>query len=329
MAEIQQPDVLGNYLSNYYAAQQQQQAQQDRQRQMQRQDTQDQYAAQEHDYVAMQRKNEIIARTAMAADTPEKWQQLVPQAAQQLGWTGQLPGFDQRERILSEAMSLKDQIEQKMQEREFGLKSRQVDASIRASNASAAHSNAETQALLHPTGGAGGVNNQTFDNISSLRKEYIGATKDFGTVRDAYGRIKATGGAATPAGDIAMVYAFMKMLDPGSVVRESEFATAATAKSLLDRLGISWDAVKAAWQGTKLQPSVRSDFMRQADNLYRQNEGQYNNIRSTYGTLARNFGFDPSYVVTDQTQGLTAPPVQQPQPPAASQSGEITIRRIR
>ena len=137
MAELQQPDVLGSYLSNFRAAQQDRMAQQDRQRTIQRQDAQDERGEAEHDFTMMQRKNEIIARTAMAADTPEKWQQLVPAAAQQLGWSGELPGFDQRNRIIAESQSVADQIKQQMDEREFGLKERATESSIRANDAQA------------------------------------------------------------------------------------------------------------------------------------------------------------------------------------------------
>lgn len=47
MAELDQPNIVGNYLSNYYAAQQKQQAEQDRQRNMMRQDRQDDMAEQQ------------------------------------------------------------------------------------------------------------------------------------------------------------------------------------------------------------------------------------------------------------------------------------------
>jgi len=181
-----------------------------------------------------------------------------------------------------------------------------------------------------PGGGLGGLDNKTFDNISGLRKEFQGATKDFGAVRDAYGRIKATSGAATPAGDISMIYAYMKMLDPTSVVRESEFSIAQNARPLLDRMGLSWDAVKSAWQGQKLQPEVRRDFLNQASSLYKQQLGQYENTKKQYGGLAQRFGFDPALVLTDQTGGLQpdeqAPPPGDAPPPAAN---GYTVRKVR
>ena len=49
MPELQQPDIVGNFLSSYGTAQAQQQAQQDRQRTMQRQDVADQRQGQQFD----------------------------------------------------------------------------------------------------------------------------------------------------------------------------------------------------------------------------------------------------------------------------------------
>lgn len=151
MAEIQQPDILGNYLSNYREAQQFGQAQQDRARQIQRQDAADAMAQQEHDWVGMQRKNEYIARVAQYADTPEKWAQIIPQAAQQLGWTGEIPDFSHRDRIIAESMSLKDQIDAQLAQKKFALDERQTNAQIGAANAQAAKDRAAAAAASNGT----------------------------------------------------------------------------------------------------------------------------------------------------------------------------------
>ena len=124
MAEIQQADIVGNYLSSYYGAQQKQQQSQDAQFQRQRQVKADDRVDQEwhmklddRQAADAEKKHEIIARVAFSADTPEKWQAAVPAAAQQIGWTGPLPGFDQRQRILSEAQTVGDQLNAARQKR--------------------------------------------------------------------------------------------------------------------------------------------------------------------------------------------------------------------
>lgn len=318
--QIQQPNIVGNFLNAYQSGLERQEAQKEAERQRMRQDRADQRSDQQFQWQmddrqlqeAMRRK-EMLARAAMALDTPEKWTAGAPQVMRELGMDGEVPGFDQRDRIISESMTIGEQLEQQWKERGYKLDELRTNAQVRASNANAAQSYAAAAASMR--GGGEGIDNKTFDNISNLRKEYVAGTKDFSTVRDAYGRIKATGNSATPAGDIAMIYSYMKMLDPGSVVREAEFSTAQNAKPLLDRLGISWDSVKAAWQGNRLQPSVRADFMNQADNIFRQQKSQYDVTRKTYTDLSQRFGFSPDLVVTDQTGGLAVEQAPQPGAP--------------
>jgi len=59
-------------------------------------------------------------------------------------------------------------------------------------------------------------------DVSALRKEFNSRVGDFTDVSDAYSRVLASvgpGNEGTPAGDIALIFNYMKMLDPGSPVR--------------------------------------------------------------------------------------------------------------
>lgn len=110
------------------------------------------------------------------------------------------------------------------------------------------------------------------EQIVGLRKEFNGlqTVKDLRTVDTSFRKIVAgeRAGVESPAGDLSMIFNYMKLLDPGSVVRESEFETAANAAPILQRLGISWEKVKAVWAGNKLTPSQRKDFRDQARNVF-------------------------------------------------------------
>ena len=56
-------------------------------------------------------------------------------------------------------------------------------------------------------------------------------------MREAYGRIHAAKDAPpSGASDIALLYGYMKVLDPGSTVREGEFATASNAGGIPDKI---------------------------------------------------------------------------------------------
>ena len=67
--------------------------------------------------------------------------------------------------------------------------------------------------------------------------------------------------AANPTGDIGAVFTFMKTLDPSSVVRESEFALAASATGLTDKAA---NYLKRLESGEKLTPNQRDDFRKLA-----------------------------------------------------------------
>jgi hypothetical protein len=148
-----------------------------------------------------------------------------------------------------------------------------------------------------------------FNQAAELRKEFQGQSKGFQQVRDSYNRIQTSGQSPTPAGDLSMLYNYMKMLDPGSVVRESEFRSAATAKPLMERLGLSWDAVGSVWNGNKMTPGMRQDFLNRASQLYNAEAQQHQQRVNEYGRLATSQKIDPSLVITDM--GATGQPGQQ------------------
>jgi len=84
------------------------------------------------------------------------------------------------------------------------------------------------------TGGADPA--KVFEQEEKLRKEFQARTKVYGELGTTFSNIKASSEAKTGPGDIALITGFMKMLDPGSVVRETEFATARDTAGLYERL---------------------------------------------------------------------------------------------
>ena len=100
--------------------------------------------------------------------------------------------------------------------------------------------NQETQKVvleLEALKATGGVDPaKAFDQEEKLRKEFQTRTKVYGELGGIYSNLKASSDAKTGPGDIALITGFMKMLDPGSVVRETEFATARDTAGLFDRL---------------------------------------------------------------------------------------------
>ena len=145
----------------------------------------------------------------------------------------------------------------------------------------------------------------SFNQADKLRKSFDSASKDFVKIRDAFGRIVASAKDPSAAGDLALIFNYMKVLDPGSVVRESEFATAQNAAGVPDRIRNIWNRVL---RGERLGTDQRADFVSRAEALFdSQLRFQEANVERFSG-LAIAFDLDPENVVSDLTQGLQRPP---------------------
>ena len=142
-----------------------------------------------------------------------------------------------------------------------------------------------------------------FDNTLKLRGDFRSEPvyKAHQEMQSAYAQIKQSLGQASPAGDLAGATKIMKLLDPGSVVRESELGMAMAATGALDRLN---NYASMIMNGTKLTPSQRQDFQALADKLYGESVSQYNAKRSEYQGIAERNGLSVADVLGSQA----APP---------------------
>lgn len=139
-----------------------------------------------------------------------------------------------------------------------------------------------------------------FDNALKLRDGFKAEPiyKAHTEVESAYSQIKQSLKQASPAGDLAGATKIMKILDPGSVVRESELGMAMQASGLLDRVQ---HYATNIFNGTKLTPSQRADFQRLADALYGESLKQYNAKRGEYEGIATRNGLNVDDVIGKQT----------------------------
>lgn len=129
------------------------------------------------------------------------------------------------------------------------------------------------------------------DNTLKVRSDFRAEPiyKAHQDVQAAYSQITQSLKMASPAGDLAGATKFMKILDPGSVVRESELGMAMAATGLLDRLQ---NYASMVVNGTKLTPTQRADFQSLSDSLFEQSQTQYNNKRAEYQGLAERNGLN-------------------------------------
>ena len=123
-----------------------------------------------------------------------------------------------------------------------------------------------------------------------LRKEVSNLLKQDQSILSMYRNVQATSRNPSAAGDLSMIFAFMKMLDPGSVVREQEFANAQNAAGVPDQVV---NAYNRALSGQRLNPTQRGDFLRQAAQLAGEAEIRITSTTRQYQDIARQYGYDP------------------------------------
>jgi hypothetical protein len=135
-----------------------------------------------------------------------------------------------------------------------------------------------------------------FDNTLKLRGDFRSEPvyKAHQEMTSAYSQIKQSLKQESPAGDLAGATKIMKLLDPGSVVRESELGMAMAATGLLDRVG---NYASMIMSGNKLTPSQRKDFQSLADKLYAESNKQYNSKRGEYQGIAERNGLNAADVL--------------------------------
>ena len=141
-----------------------------------------------------------------------------------------------------------------------------------------------------------------FDNTLKLRGDFRSEPiyKAHQDVQSAYSQITTALKQASPAGDLAGATKLMKILDPGSVVRESELGMAMAASGLLDRVQ---NYASMVMSGQKLTPTQRADFQKLAESLRSESEKQYNNKRREYEGIATRNGLNVDDVLGPASSG--------------------------
>jgi len=103
--------------------------------------------------------------------------------------------------------------------------------------------------------------------------------------------------------DQALVIAFNKMLDPGSVVRESEFARTPQGQSVVNRFFGKMDQFTKG--GVGLSDSEREELVRTAQLLAEGQRTQLDDVRGFYTKEAKVSGLEPSRIIRDAGSGRT------------------------
>ena len=149
------------------------------------------------------------------------------------------------------------------------------------------------------------------DNELKIRSDFRSEPiyKAHQEVQSAHSQITAALKQASPAGDLAGATKLMKILDPGSVVRESELGMAMAASGLEDRLR---NYASNVVNGTKLTPTQRKDFQDLADKLNQESIKQYGAKRKEYESFATGYGLDGERILGPAPAAATAPATPKP-----------------
>lgn len=144
---------------------------------------------------------------------------------------------------------------------------------------------------------------------NTLADDFNQISKPFREVAAAWERIQ-TSAHASPAGDIALVFNFMKMIDPGSTVREGEAATVRNAAGIPDRIRATWNKLLV---GETLAEGQRQDFIDRGKTLYAAAERNFSHVKTQFETKAKKQGGNPENVTMDftaQSSEPAAPPAR-------------------
>lgn len=134
-----------------------------------------------------------------------------------------------------------------------------------------------------------------------LADDYRAQSKVFKETSDAYKQLNATLDKATtsPAATLAAATKFMKLLDPGSVVRESELGMALAATGVLDRATSYVETLK---HGKVLTPAQVKDFKNITQQIYAAAQDGQRAIDANYRNQAKTYGLRPEVIVQDLGQ---------------------------
>lgn len=126
------------------------------------------------------------------------------------------------------------------------------------------------------------------------------------SVEDLVAKIDA--GTYKAPDDVALVFQFMKSLDPNSVVRESEYRVAATAAGVDNRV---INSIERVLEGDVLDDETRRLFLAAANTVTASYKDSASGFVDFYSGQAKDRGIDPKFIVPnffEEEEGKKAEP---------------------
>jgi hypothetical protein len=143
-----------------------------------------------------------------------------------------------------------------------------------------------------------------FQNEETLRREFTATMDPYVKLAQAYRKIETAATNPSGAGDISLIFGYMKILDPGSTVMQGEQADARNAGNVPETVRAFYNR---ALTGERLDPKVRSDFLGQARNLVESQRALSDDVVERYKSLATEYGLKPERVTFDPFKRVKKP----------------------
>jgi hypothetical protein len=135
------------------------------------------------------------------------------------------------------------------------------------------------------------------DDTSKLRNEIQGlpSYKNIAQAAPVYKSMSEAAGRDTRAADVNMIYGMAKIMDPGSVVRESEMSVAQAIATLPQQLQA---AIKSQMTETgRLTPELRAQIMMEARSRITAYQGMFDQDATMYRQIAKDNRMNEGHVI--------------------------------
>ena len=130
----------------------------------------------------------------------------------------------------------------------------------------------------------------------TMRKEFLGKSKRFETIRDFYQRAQASAKTENPISDISLLYSYIKVIDPDSVVREGERATVENAPAVPDKIRSLYNTIIG---GRVMAKGQRQQVLQEIKSAYQTHATSQRGLEKEYRRLAKERGLPESQVTVD------------------------------
>ena len=140
-----------------------------------------------------------------------------------------------------------------------------------------------------------------FDKERKLSREFEKSktVERTNVITEAISKIREQGTRETTGvDDIALIFQYMKLLDPASTVRESEYANAANAGSIPEDIWRRYNRLKGGDE--KLHPTVRARMLETSEGVYTAQSEEFKKLEGRYRRLAKSYGVNPENLFMSQ-----------------------------